>query len=420
MTEAMEDQQPVDASRGRGVNRLLASTGVSIAGQGMVIAAVPLLAARLTSDPFQVSLTVAATYAAWLVVGLPAGALVDRWPRRITMVVTDLARALIVGALAVAVLTDAAQIWVLVACVFFLGVAGCFFDPAAQAALPQVVGRDPQQLATANGRIWSLDLLGRSLIGPPLGAALFAVGAAIPFFGNSVAFLVSAALLVGLGRMAPSVRHDAHPPVFRSVREGLAYLGRSAELRRLTVGMAMFNFVYNVSFSTLVLFARDRLHVPEAWFGALLAASAAGGLISGYLVPKLGRQLTARSIYAAGLLVQGCGWLLVSIASNGWIAGIALALVGAASMAVTVLGGTARQRLTPDALLGRVSATTRVAGIGMAALGAICGGLIANGTSLAWPIVSASGMAGVGSLLMLAMRRSAPSETRRKTGNGFR
>lgn len=420
MTTAMESQQPIDARAGRGLGRLLASTGISIAGQGMVLAAVPLLAARLTGDPFEVSLTVAATYAAWLVIGLPAGALVDRWPRRVTMVIADLTRAVIVGALAVAVLTGAAQLWVLVVCVFLLGVAGCFFDPAAQAALPLVVGRDQQRLATANGRIWSLDLLGRSLIGPPLGAALFAVGASIPFFGNAIAFLISAVLLVGLGRMAPPAITAVHPPISRSVREGLSYLGRHGELRRLTVGMAVFNFAYNVAFSTLVLFARDRLHVPEAWFGVLLAASAVGGLVAGYLVPKLRRQFTARTIYAAGLLAQGCGWLLVFVAPNGWIAGIALAVVGAASMAVTVLGGTARQRLTPDALMGRVGATTRVAGIGMAALGALAGGAIANVTSLAWSILSAGAMAGVASLLMLGLGDSAPSETRGKTGNGLR
>src|SRR6478735_12732852 len=118
MSTAMQSQQPVDASPGRGLNRLLASTGVSIAGQGMVLAAVPLLAARLTNDPFKVSLTVAATYAAWLVVGLPAGALVDRWPRRTTMVVADVVRAVIVGALAIAVFIGVVKLWALVACVF--------------------------------------------------------------------------------------------------------------------------------------------------------------------------------------------------------------------------------------------------------------------------------------------------------------
>ena len=389
MTEAMESQQPIDASPGRGLNRLLASTGVSIAGQGMVLAAVPLLAARLTSDPFEVSLTVAASYAAWLVVGLPAGALVDRWPRRTTMVVADVVRAMVVGALAITVLTGAVQLWTLVASVFLLGVAGCFFDPAAQAALPLVVGRDPTRLATANGRIWSLDLLGRSMVGPPLGAALFVLGASIPFFGNAIAFLLSAALLVGLGPMAPRATAAAHPPIFRSVREGLIYVRRHRELRRLTVGMAVFNFVYNVAFSTFVLFARERLHVTETGFGFLLAASAVGGLSAGYFVPKIRRQLPARAIYSAGLVVQACGWGLVLVSPGPWVAGLALSLVGAASMSVTVLGGTARQRLTPNELMGRVSATTRVVGIGVAALGALLGGTTANAAGIASPIIAA-------------------------------
>ncbi|MGO4600370.1 MFS transporter [Terrabacter sp. 2YAF2] len=374
MTEAMEDQQPIDASPGRGLNRLLASTGVSIAGQGMVLAAVPLLAARLTSDPFEVSLTVAASYAAWLVVGLPAGALVDRWPRRTTMVVADLVRAAIVGALAVAVLTEVVQLWALVSCVFLLGVAGCFFDPAAQAALPLVVGRDQKRLASANGRIWSLDLLGRSMVGPPIGAALFVIGASIPFFGNAGAFVLSAALLAGLGRMAPSPTIAEHLPVFRSVREGLRYLGRHSELRLLTIGMALFNLMYNIAYSTLVLFARERLQVTETGFGFLLAASAGGGLAAGYLVPRLRVQPPATVIYGVGLAVQGVGWLGILVSPNAWVAGLALAVVGAASMSATVFGGTARQRLTPDELLGRVSATTRVAGIGAAALGAVAGG----------------------------------------------
>lgn len=413
MTEAMESQQPVDASPGRGLNRLLASTGVSIAGQGMVLAAVPLLAARLTTDPFEVSLTVAATYAAWLVVGLPAGALVDRWPRRTTMVVADVVRAVVVGALAIAVLTGAVQLWALVGCVFLLGVAGCFFDPAAQAALPLVVGRNQQRLATANGRIWSLDLFGRSMVGPPLGAALFVLGASIPFFGNAIAFLLSALLLVGLGRMAPPPTVAEHPPVLRAVREGLSYLVRHSELRLLTIGMAVFNFVYNVAYSTLVLFARERLHVTETGFGFLLAASAVGGLAAGYFVPKMRRQLPASGIYGAGLLAQGCGWVLVLISPNAWVAGAALAMVGAASMSVTVLGGTARQRLTSDGLLGRVSATTRVAGIGVAALGAVAGGVIASAGGVTRPLLTAAGIAGVAAVIMATSAKLVPTRSGR-------
>lgn len=119
-------------------------------------------------------------------------------------------------------------------------------------------------------------------------------------FGHALAFLISAALLVGLGPMTPPVDAAAHAPVLRSVREGLGHLGRHAELRRLTVGMAVFNFVCNIAFSTKVLFARDRLHVPEAWFELLMAASAIGGLAAGYLVPKSRPQFTAQTIYLIG------------------------------------------------------------------------------------------------------------------------
>ena len=86
MSNPVGMQRPVETPGAGGLGRLLASTGVSIAGQGMVVAAVPLLAASITRNPIGVSLTVAASYAAWLTVGLPAGALVDRWPRRRTMV----------------------------------------------------------------------------------------------------------------------------------------------------------------------------------------------------------------------------------------------------------------------------------------------------------------------------------------------
>ncbi|ADU46585.1 MFS transporter [Intrasporangium calvum] len=374
----MEREEAVEVPAGRGLGRLLASTSVSIAGQGMVLAAVPLLAARLTDDPFQVSLTVAATYAAWLVVGLPAGALVDRWPRRRTMVVADLVRALIIGGLGLAVVAGVAQIWLLILSVFLLGVASCFFDPAAQAAIPAVVGRDSKVLATANARIWSLDLMGRSLIGPPAGAALFVVAAGLPFVANAATFILSAMFLAGLGSLQPATARDGRPRLLASVKEGIHYLARHRELRTLTIGMASFNFVYNTANATFVLFAMDQLGVSEQGFGLLLASAAVGGLVAGYVVPKFKSKVSATNLYGVGLAVQGLGWLAVLAAPNPWVAAIAVAAVGGTSMAVTVLGAVARQRLTPDLMLGRVSATTRVAGIGSGALGALTGGLVAS------------------------------------------
>lgn len=130
MTTVQQAQSTGRPTR-RGLGLLLASTGVAITGQGMLTAAAPLLAASLTRDPFAVSAVTAASYAAWLLIGLPAGALVDRWPRRQVLVITDLLRAVVLGALTLLIATDRASVPALVLAVFLVGVGSCFFDPAA-------------------------------------------------------------------------------------------------------------------------------------------------------------------------------------------------------------------------------------------------------------------------------------------------
>ena len=386
----MASQQSTEAPTSRGLGRLLASTGVSIAGQGMVIAAVPLMAASLTRSPIGVSITVAATYAAWLIAGLPAGALVDRWHRRVTMVVADLVRAALLGLFALAVMTDKASLWLLIFVVFLVGVAGCFFDPAAQAAIPAVVGRDQQTLAKANGRIWSLDLLGRSLVGPPLGAALFAVAALLPFAANAVTFAISAVFLVGLRHLGrPAHIQPEQTRLAQSVADGVSFLARHRELRGLTLGMASFNLVYNLVYATLVLFAQERLGLDDRGFGVLLAMLAVGGLMAGWLSPRLSGRVSTLQMYAGCLLAQGVAWAVVAFTDAAIVAGAALTIVGLASMTATVIGATARQSLTPDHLLGRISAATRVVGLGAAGIGALAGGALAELGNLSTPLLMA-------------------------------
>lgn len=404
----MAAQQSTEASTSRGLGRLLASTGVSIAGQGMVIAAVPLMAASLTRSPIGVSITVAATYAAWLIAGLPAGALVDRWHRRVTMVVADLVRAALLGLFAVAVIADKASLWLLIAVVFLVGVAGCFFDPAAQAAIPAVVGRDQQTLAKANGRIWSLDLLGRSLVGPPVGAALFAVAAVLPFAANAVTFAISALFLVGLGHLGrPAHAQHEQTRLARSVADGISFLARHRELRGLTLGMASFNLVYNLGYATLVLFAQERLGLDERGFGVLLAMLAVGGLLAGWLSPRLSGRVSTLRMYAGCLLAQGVAWAAVALAETAVVAGAALVVVGLASMTATVIGAAARQSLTPDDMLGRMSAGTRVVGLGAAGIGALAGGAIADVGTLSSPFAVAAMVAVLAASSFAAAARKA-------------
>lgn len=394
----------VSQQTARGGGRLFASTGVSLIGQGAVFAAVPLLAASLSSDPFWVSMATAATYAAWLIIGLPAGTLVDRWPLRPVMVWADLIRAVLLALLAVAVPSGAASMSVVIGVVFALSVAGCFFDPAAQAALPAVVGRNDAALAQANGRFWSLDTLGRSLLGPPLGAALFAASHMLPFALAVVTFVVSAVLLSGLP-LNSEPRHAATVSVWNSTREGLTFLAREPRLRTLVAAMGAFNFGYNIAFATLVLFALERLGLSQAGYGVLLAAPALGGVLGGFLSPKLQGRINPVTAYAAAFATQGAIWALLGATESLWATFPAMVVLGLATNAVTVLGGTARQLLTPGVLLGRVSAATRVVGLGSAALGAALGGVIAHAWGLSAPLFVATTVLVVASACALHMSR---------------
>lgn len=408
MSKPVTRQQQPRSSTTRGLGRLLASTGVSIAGQGMVIAAVPLLAASLTREPLGVSVAVAASYAAWLVMGLPAGTLVDRWPRRLTMVVADAVRVVLLGGLALAIWGGQASLPLLVGIVFLVGVAGCFFDPAAQAAIPAIVGRDEQTLASANSRIWSLDMIGRSLVGPPLGAALFAAAAVLPFAANAGTFAVSALLLTGLTQLGrPVPVNGSHPPVRQALRDGVRFLATHRELRTLTLGMGAYNLVYNIAYATLVLFAQDRLALSDRAFGVLLAMLAVGGLLGAWIAPRLSGRVSNSGLYAGGLAVQVAVWILVVLVQDPIATAAGLVLVGVASMVVTVIGGAARQALTPDELLGRVSAGTRVVGIGTAALGAVLGGLAANIGTLATPFIVAAVVAALAAVAFFLSGRRA-------------
>jgi len=390
----------------RGVGPLLAATGISVTGDGALIAAAPLLAASLTRDPLAVSAVTAAFYLSWLLVGLPAGALVDRRARRPVLVAADLVRAAILAALAALVLTGTASVPLLVAAVLLVGVAQCFFDSAAQAVIPAVVGRDKETLTRTNGRFWALDTIGRSLAGPPLGSTTFAVSKTLPFAGDALTFLASAVLVSRLPHVpAPDGPHER---VRVAVRGGLRHLARTRELLVLALSLGAYNFGYNLAIATFVLYAKDALHVADAGYGFLLATMAVGGVVASWRAAPLLRRLSYRQAQAVALLVQGLAWLGVALAPNAIIAGVLLAVLGAASALTSVAVGSARQALTPDALLGRVVSAFRLVGIGAAGLGALAGGVVADWQGLRAPLLVAAMLLVVAAVPTWSSQQAAP------------
>jgi MFS family permease len=376
--------------RARGVGPLLASTAISVTGDGAFIAAAPLLAASLTRNPVAVSTVTAAFYLPWLLTGLLAGVLVDRWPRRPVLVAADLVRAVILTMLAALVFVRAANVLFLVTVVLLVGIAQCFFDSAAQATIPAVVGRDKEALTHTNGRFWALDTVGRSLIGPPLGSTTFALNKTLPFLGDALTFFASAVLVSRLPRIPAS--DGPREGLLTAVREGLQHLTHTRDLRVLAFSMGAYNFGYNLAIATFVLYAKDVLRVADAGYGVLLAAMAVGGVIAGWRAASLTRRLSYRQVQAAALLVQGLAWAGVALAPNAVVVGVLFAFLGAGSSLASVAVGSARQALTPDKLLGRVVSAFRLFGLGAAGLGALVGGVVADWQGLRAPLLVAAAL----------------------------
>jgi MFS family permease len=371
-----------------GVAPLLAATAVSVTGDGATIAAVPLLASTLTTNPAQVGAVAAATMLPWLLFSLHAGALVDRWPRRRTMLTADLARAAVLTGVVALQLTGRLNLVALAVAVIILGASQCFFAAASAGMIPAIVGRDKTALTHVNGRYWAIDTAGRNLLGPTLGSVTFTLNRAVPFAADAVSFLLSAALVTRLPENTPA--RATKTSVAVDIRQGLTFIGRNRELRQLALLVVGNNSAYSLALATFVLYARRILHTPTAGYGALLAATAVGAILAGWWAKPLTRRLEARHALAVTCATQCAAWTAIAATGSPWVAGGALALLGAASNLGTVALVTRRQELTPDELLGRVTSVFRLAGVGITALAALAGGILAAHYGLHAPLITAA------------------------------
>jgi hypothetical protein len=167
---------------GAGFRWLMAGSWTSSLGDGIALAAGPLLVASQTDDPLLVAMAVLLQQLPWLLFGLHAGALADRLDRRTIVVTVDLFRVAVLTVLCATVATDRVSITVVLTALFLLGTAEVLADNASSTLLPMLVGR--ADLALGNARLMTGHLTLNQLAGPPVGAALFTVGAVWPFLGQ--------------------------------------------------------------------------------------------------------------------------------------------------------------------------------------------------------------------------------------------
>jgi MFS family permease len=371
--------------------RLWGAATVSNLGDGVTVAALPLLAASLTRDPTGVSLVTLALTLPWLLFALVGGALADRLDRRKAMAAVDGIRMVLIGVLGIVILADQQSLWLLVVIAFLLGTAETVFDNASQAILPNVVARDHLELA--NGRLYAAEIVTNQFAGPPLGAFLFAAAAAAPFLLDAGSFGLAALLVLTMRGSFKPVREVAagapRPSIRADIGEGLRWLRRHRLLRTLAMALGVLNLLSSGMFAVLVLYALEVLDLSEQGYGILLVAGGVGALIGSVLARALSTRIGPGSVLTVAMVAIGAAALVPAIWANPIAVGVALAVEGGFGVAWNVVTVSMRQAIVPDALLGRVNSAYRLLGWGTMPLGALLGGVLAQVFGLRAPFVVA-------------------------------
>jgi MFS family permease len=349
---------------------------------------VPLFMVHLTGKGLDLGLTAAAETIPTLLFGFTAGVFLDRFAIKPILIGADLLRAIAFLLLAVGAASDAALPWMVFLAAFVVGSLATFFNSGLEAILPSVIPED--SLVTVNSHL----ALARTLafaLGPALGGILISVGGGFPvaFAANAATFIVSAMFLAGV-RVRDRVRSESGEPFLESLRSGVLFLFRHPQLRWVTIGAAIANFVFAPLEALLALFIPEYLQVGftpptfieflftgEALVGLFIALQATIGSALIFMGPKLAKRMHLGRMFVFGLFLFGAGFMLMVFSRSFWgfiPAGIGVGGVGYANIAIVTM----RQRLSPPEMLGRVVAASRTISWSLIPLGAAIGGALAD------------------------------------------
>lgn len=367
---------------GRGVvpfKHLWIAAGSANLADGLILTALPLTAVGIGASAWEVALISTAATLAWPVLGLAAGAIVDRAPKRSLFILVNLCRTTAFGVITALVLNGDQSPLVLIVGAAFYGLAETLADTAIVATLPLVV--DPRQLVPANARLEATINLANQFLGPPLAGALMGVGLWAAPSAGALLYLLAAVAAAGMV-VRPTDRNTSSGDSRREhlrVRDGLVFLFGHRQQRTLTLLTAGMSLVWGAWSAVFVLYAvrPGELGVSTFGYGLLLSGMALGGVAASVAVRPLVEKLGVPVV----LFLDAVGTvLLVGPAAWGWPAwavAIGVVAAGAGSSVWRIIVATIRQRTTPPQLLGRVYSASRVIGWGALPLGSSLAGLAA-------------------------------------------
>ncbi|MEZ0580608.1 MFS transporter [Nocardioides sp. MH1] len=354
-----------------------AASTTSGLGSAVTAVALPLTAVLvLHASTFEMGLLAAAAYVAWLVIGLPAGAIVRQLPLRGTQITTDLLRAAAIATVPLAWWLDVLTIGQLLGVALVISFADVLFFVANATFLPQVVAREDLQ---ARNSLMSGTHAATQLGGPSLGGVLVQLlGAAPALFVDAASYLGSAALLGRLpAREQP--REDRPQPMRDQIREGWRFVVRHPVMNPCMWDATATNFVCGAQLALFAVYLVRVLDAPAGLVGVLLAAEGIGSLAGAAACPAIVRRIGSARACLAGSAVSVVGAFLIPV-GTGWPAYVAFALGNIVfAGGVVVLSTTTRtyrQIATPPELLSRVLATVRFVSWGAIPVGGVLAGAL--------------------------------------------
>ncbi|GAA4029022.1 MFS transporter [Arthrobacter methylotrophus] len=399
--EQIDTAQQTDTVRRSGTSRQGASlwrdrnfttfwSGQAISQLGAQLGqlAFPVLAVSLLgASEFEVGALNAAGLAAFLLIGLPAGAWVDRWLKRRTMIVADLVRTAAMAAVPLLWWTGMLQIWHLYAVAAVVGTATVFFDVAYQSYVPVLV--HAAKVPQANSKLEATSQIAR-IGGPAAGGALLAVvSAPVLFVGEAMGYLVSAIFLLRTRDAERPVPAKDRQPLASEIKEGLVFVVGHPLISRIVACTGGVNFFTTIAFTLMPVLVLRELELGPEGMGLIMALGAVGGLIGAVAAPRFAALIGEGTVIPVASMISSLFLLLVplsAVAPERWMSLLMLIVsefgFGFGVLVYNIMQLSMRQRVCPPRLQGRMNASIRFVVWGVMPIAALASGILAENLGL--------------------------------------
>lgn len=350
--------------------QVISSTGTQVS-----TLAFPLLILAITRSPALAGFAGALRALPYLLFSLPAGALIDRWDRKRTMIVCDIGRALAMASIPVALLIGHLTVVQLFLATTVEGTLYVFFNIAEAACLPRVVPR--AQLPEATAQNMATESI-TFLVGPPLGGVLYQLSRTVPFLADAISYIASVLSLFLIRTRFQEKREGAHRKLWIEIHEGLSWLWHHPLIRFMALLTGGGNLI-SAGYTLIIIVLAQHMHASSFTIGLIFTIGGIGGILGAVIGPAIQKRFRFGAVIITTAWMFALAWPLYAIAPNVVVIGIISAISFVGGPIYNVAQFSYRSALIPDQLQGRVNSVFRLIAFGGQPLGLALTGLLIQG-----------------------------------------